>query len=472
MSAGQRLDEAPPSACERDPIAVRLAALEAEVDALRKANTSLQEQLSLRDLALDATPSFFIIFSIESGGEPTMAYCNQAVAQQRGHPREALIGQPLSAIYRDSPVTSPEHRTHVYGALRAGKAYEYESELVRGDGSKYWVGVALRPIRDETGRLTHYVAIGADITAKREEVLKKQELQRKLLAEMQQRERIGLELQLAQKLESVGRLAAGVAHEINTPIQYVGDSVLFLRSAYEDLTQLAAGLQQTLEGVTDIAVRRSLSDELARLMEHYDAQYLRCEIPRAFERTLQGVARVTSIVKAMKEFAHPASEEQAPADINHALETTLIIASNEYKYHAHIHTELSELPEVNCNIGELNQVFLNLIVNAAHAIHDAGKDVTSGEIRIHTSLAGGNVVIRIGDNGCGIPQEHLSKIYDPFFTTKEVGRGTGQGLALARAIIVDKHCGSMDVLSELGVGTEFTVRLPVAGRDPGRGAPP
>jgi signal transduction histidine kinase len=192
--------------------------------------------------------------------------------------------------------------------------------------------------------------------------------------------------------------------------------------------------------------------------------FLRDQMPKAFERTFDGVERVTNIVKAMKEFAHPDAKEQSPSDLNHAIQTTLLVASNEYKYLAKVRADLAELPQVVCNIGELNQVFLNLIVNAAHAIHDSGKDLSTGEIRISTSLDGDLAVIRISDNGCGVPPENLSKLFDPFFTTKEVGRGTGQGLAISHSILVDKHGGDISVHSSVGVGTEFTLSLPIGGR--------
>jgi signal transduction histidine kinase len=172
----------------------------------------------------------------------------------------------------------------------------------------------------------------------------------------------------------------------------------------------------------------------------------------------------------MKEFSHPDATEFSSADLNRALQTTLTVATNEYKYLARIRTDFAELPPVVCNVGELNQVFLNLIVNAAHAIHDAGRDIGSGVISIRTALAGEYVEITVSDNGCGIPQENLDKIYDPFFTTKEVGRGTGQGLAITRSIVVDKHGGAVHATSTLGGGTQFTIRLPIAGRPQGPAA--
>jgi PAS domain S-box-containing protein len=407
---------------------------------LRAENAMLRAQLALRDHALDATSTFFVITEYRVP-EPIIVYCNRAVADQHGFSREELIGQPVGVL-RQWVSQEATYLAEVEATLRAGRTYVREDEITRRDGSTYWLGIAIRPLFDAEGRFTHSVAVGADITAKRDETRKKQELQHKLVEEMRERERMVIELQLAQKLESVGRLAAGIAHEINTPIQYVGDSLYFLRSAFDDLNKV-------LEG-----------DEAARR----DLPFLHAEVPKAFARTFDGVERVTNIVKAMKEFAHPDTHEQSPSDLNHALQTTLLVASNEYKYLAKIHTDFAELPHVMCNVGELNQVFLNLIVNAAHAIQEAGRDLTSGEIKISTALAGDAAVIRISDNGCGVPEENLSKLYDPFFTTKEVGRGTGQGLAITHSILVDKHGGDISARSQVGVGTEFTLRLPIAGR--------
>jgi signal transduction histidine kinase len=282
---------------------------------------------------------------------------------------------------------------------------------------------------------------------------------------MQERERMVIELQLAQKLESVGRLAAGIAHEINTPIQYVGDSVHFLRSAFDDLDKLFECSTEAMALLPDTTERAAYQLEVAEAAKKYDLEYLRVEVPKAFTRTFDGVERVTNIVKAMKEFAHPDSREQSPVDLLHALQTTLLVASNEYKYVAKVQTEFAELPFVVCHVGELNQVFLNLIVNAAHAIKDSGKDVDTGQITIRAVQEGEQAVISVSDNGCGVPAENLSKLYDPFFTTKEVGRGTGQGLAISHSIVVDKHGGEISVASEVGVGTRFTVRLPIAGRN-------
>src|ERR1700722_4725248 len=433
-----------------------------ELECLRAANASLREQLALRNHALDATQSFFVITELVGGERHRIAFCNQQVADHLGVPRESLIGQDAE-ILTEWGVRNKDYRANLNAALYAGERFHYEDEVVR-DGKKALLGVTITPIFSADGKLSHGVAIGADITAKREEARTKQELQDELVEGMKERERVVLQLQLAQKLESVGRLAAGIAHEINTPIQYVGDSVHFLRSACEDFDRTLEAWHEAIDGLPDTPEHRALQATVADAMQRHDLEFLRAEIPKSFERIFDGVERVTTIVKAMKEFAHPDATEHSPSDLKQALKTTLLVASNEYKYLATVHTDFAQLPDVHCNIGELNQVFLNLIVNAAHAIQDAGKDVSNGEIHISTMREGDTAVVCIGDNGCGVPPENLVKLYDPFFTTKEVGRGSGQGLAITHSIVVDKHGGEISAQSKVGVGTEFTLRLPIEGR--------
>ena len=468
MGASQPADEQRIAAAGGDTAPRRLSEFEAEANHLRGENATLRAQLALRDHALDATSSFFVIAKLEPP-VPIIVYCNKVAAEQHGYSREELIGQPVTLLTQWVG-NNPNYLGEVLASLREGRTFHYEYEVARPDGSRFWLGISIRPLYDAQGHLTHSVTVGADITSKRAEGLKKQELQDKLVAEMKERERMVIELQLAQKLESVGRLAAGIAHEINTPIQYLGDSVHFLRSAFEDIDKLFESTFEAAVRLPQFPERAAFLLELADFAKKYDLEYLRGEMPKAFTRTFDGVERVTNIVKAMKEFAHPDSQEQYAADLKHAMETTLLVASNEYKYVATILTEFDELPAVVCNIGELNQVFLNLIVNAAHAIKDAGKDVDAGQIKIRVNMEGEDAVIRVSDNGCGVPRENLSKLYDPFFTTKEVGRGTGQGLAISHSIVVDKHGGEISVRSEVGVGTEFTVRLPISGRQ-ARSAP-
>ena len=292
----------------------------------------------------------------------------------------------------------------------------------------------------------------------------------KLEQEKAERERVEAELRLSHRLEAVGQLAAGVAHEINTPIQFVGDSAHFLRTAFEDLQPVLACVQAFVE---DLHGHRAAQRgaELARAWEVADASFITEHIPPAIRRTLDGIDRVAAIVRAMKAFAHPGSEQMSPADINDALTTTIAVCRNEYKYVADLETRFADLPLLSCHVGELNQVFLNLLVNASHAVAERIEGTAGrGLITVQTSLDGRFAVVRITDSGVGIAPELREKIFDPFFTTKPVGKGTGQGLTLARSIIV-RHGGTLTFESELGKQTTFEIRLPLPDEPGASGLP-
>lgn len=270
--------------------------------------------------------------------------------------------------------------------------------------------------------------------------------------------RLEKELHQSQKLEAVGRLAAGIAHEINTPIQYIGDNTRFLSDVVDSLSRMLDGQRKELGPAASPEARARL-EALAREL---DLAYVRAEAPRTVARTLEGIRRVASIVRAMREFAHPGEGEPVASDLNRGLEATLDVARNEYRYVADLVTEFGRLPLVTCRPGDLNQVFLNVIVNAAHAIEDsvAGTDAR-GVIRVRTASEGDAVVISISDSGPGIPDDVRDKVFEPFFTTKDVGRGSGQGLAIARSI-VEAHGGTITFESAPGSGTTFRIRIPVA----------
>ncbi len=275
-------------------------------------------------------------------------------------------------------------------------------------------------------------------------------------------ERLRKERDEAQKLEAVGQLAGGIAHEINTPSQYIGDNLKFLADAHKDLFSLvdkSLTLTKAARGHDGLS---ALAEEVEAIRDDIDLDYLLEEIPSATEQALSGIGQVSGIVMAMKEFSHPGAREMSPADINRALENTITISRNEWKYTAEVTTAFDEtLPAVPCVAGELNQVFLNLIVNAAHAMADKPGRSGLGRIKVSTKADGDHVIIRIEDDGSGIPEEIRDQIFNPFFTTKEVGKGTGQGLAISRDIVVKKHGGTITFDTETGKGTTFTVRLPI-----------
>ena len=265
------------------------------------------------------------------------------------------------------------------------------------------------------------------------------------------------------KLEAVGQLAAGIAHELNTPIQYVGDNTRFLQEAFDDLSQAIVKFEALLNDARDGSSLESTAREIARTLQQIDIDYLAKEIPRAVEQSLEGVDRVAKIVRSMKEFAHPDVGEKSSIDLNRAIESTVTVSRNEWRYVADLETDFDPgLSAVECHVGEMNQVFLNMIVNAAHAISDVVGDGSDGKgkIRITTRRDGDWAEIRISDTGCGIPEEVREKIFDPFFTTKEVGRGTGQGLGIAHNVVVEKHGGSIDFETEVCKGTTFIIRIP------------
>jgi two-component system NtrC family sensor kinase len=432
----------------------------AQLAAANEERERLGRELELRNCALDAASTHFMIIDV-CGPRWVIVYANRAVARCYGYEPSELLGQSPEGLVDVVADTASLER--IRAAVRAGTSASTELVGRRKDGTTFWVGMFMAPIRNADGVIAHYVGIGADITTRLAQERAQRQLQEQLHDEMHERARMTIELQLAQKLESVGRLAAGIAHEINTPIQYIGDSVSFLQSAQVDQDRLLAAYRLVIQLVADYQPARNALAAATEMEKALDLEFLAKEIPRAFDRTLQGVSRVTEIVRAMKEFAHPGSAEHSPADLNHAVETTLTVAHNEYKYSAQIETSFGELPPVTCNVGELNQVFLNLIVNAAHAIAESGKDAATGRISIATVRAGAEVVLTFADNGCGIPADDLAKIFDPFFTTKPVGRGTGQGLAIAHSIVNDKHGGSIDVQSVVGGGTRFSLRLPITG---------
>ena len=268
----------------------------------------------------------------------------------------------------------------------------------------------------------------------------------------------------AQKLEAIGLLAAGIAHEINTPIQYIGDNTIFIKESFEDLSLVVDQFKHCLGAARKGTIDEQFIKKMEIVLEQADVDYLFKEIPIAVEQTLEGVDRVRKIVRSMKEFSHPGAKEKAMVDIHHTIENTVTLAINEWKYCADLSLDFAkDIPMVNCDASEMSQVFLNLIINASHAIMEKiGPDASEkGKITISTRKNDQWVNIKISDTGTGIPKKIIEKVFDPFFTTKEVGKGTGQGLAISRSVVVERHKGKLEIETQKGKGTSFIIKLPL-----------
>lgn len=404
----------------------------------------LAERSELVKLLVDSTPG--AIYGINADYE--CSFCNPAAVRTLGYDDPAeLLGKNIHELIhhtRPDGTPYPTEECPVYQSFHNGKDAQVVDEIFwRKDGSSFPVEYSSRQIRRK-GKVVGAVVSFLDIT---------------------DRQRQEIEVRHGQKLEAVGRLAAGIAHEINTPIQFVGDNTRFLLNSFQDELKLIRKYEKLQEAASKASMDTALVAEVTATREEIDWPYLEEEIPRAIDQMLEGLGRVSTIVRGMKEFSHvDRSNEKALGDINRALESTLVVARNELKYVADVETNFGELPPVLCHLGDLNQVFLNLLVNAAHAIEDIVKKTNSkGKISVGTRRDGDWVEVSISDSGTGIPEEARDKIFDPFFTTKGVGKGTGQGLALARAIVVEKHGGTLTFVTEMGKGTTFFVRLPLLG---------
>ncbi len=268
----------------------------------------------------------------------------------------------------------------------------------------------------------------------------------------------------AEKMASIGQLAAGVAHEINNPVGFVSSNLKSLTDYQKDLREIISAYGQLMVRLSslkdsglDLPAIEALAAQLRKKASDLDVDFILEDIPSLIEESREGLDRIKKIVMDLKDFSHPGEDVPKISDLNLNLDSTLNIVWNELKYKATIHKEYSaDLPQIRCYPQQLNQVFMNILVNAAQAIEK------QGEIRIVTRETTGYAEIVISDTGQGIPKENLSKIFDPFFTSKEVGKGTGLGLNVAYNII-KKHQGTIDVQSEVGKGTTFTVRIPVNG---------
>ncbi|SFF61904.1 two-component system sensor histidine kinase NtrB [Blastococcus tunisiensis] len=405
-------------------LSARLAAAEQELAATR-------DQLQHCAAVMAANDDAIITLSPDG----RITHWNAAAEQLFGRGGDEALGQTLGTLLPGGAAAL----AGAWSSVVAGGRGAFDAAHVRNDGSAAHAAVTLSAVLDDGGQVRAVVGVVRDIS------------------DYKIRE---AEFHQESKLESLGRLSAGLAHEINTPIQYVGDNARFLEEAYQELIRVVEVYRSLLD--TSNPIGWAERQEQVRIAEAgIDFDYLQKEIPSAVEQTLEGIERVSRIVRAMKTFSHPGHQEQVPADLNEALEATVTVTRHQVSDVAELTMDLADLPPVMCNIADLNQVFLNLIVNAADAIEETG---SRGAIDVSTAVDGDDVVVRISDTGGGIPEDMRAKIFDPFFTTKDVGRGSGQGLPLARGVVQEGHGGSLTLDTVVGQGTTFTVRLPIDGR--------
>lgn len=397
-----------------------------------------EERIRLMATAIEQMDECVVI----TDGEGRIEYVNPAFEAVSGYAAAEVVGRHRGIL----------HPEPYDGTDRKDSLPPYKTDTVwRGtyfsrkkNGNAYKVKATLSPVKNGESRITHYVIIKQDIT---------QDL--KMEAQLRQ----------AQKLEAIGQLAAGIAHEINTPMQYIGDNIHFLETGYKVLQPVLEKIGEIPELPGDEASCHAFVEALHKISRETQLDFIISEIPATIRDTLEGIESVAKIVRAMKEFSHPGVENKDNYDLNRAIEQTVIVARNEWKYVADLDVSLDPtIPVFLCYAAEINQSILNMIINAAHAIADRVQTDGNGRgrIGIETRRLGEWAEIRISDTGSGIPERVRDRVFDPFFTTKPVGKGTGQGLALAYSAIVEKHGGELTFETEVGKGTTFIARLPLS----------
>jgi PAS domain S-box-containing protein len=373
---------------------------------------------------IDLIPAF--IYAKDANSRFTA--CNELVARRMGTSPEQLVGKTDFDFF--PPEMAQKFFDDEQALIKSGVPLINHEEIAfdKTRGMNRVILTSKVPLRDEHGNLTGIVGTGYDITDRK--------VAEERMASMERH-------------ESIGRLAAGVAHEINTPIQYLKDSVSFVQEGVQELLDYIDALHAAMPQPKE-------PDE--------NVEELRKEMPPALKLMADGLSRIAEIVRSMKDFSRADQNEVGQVDLNRSIHSTLVVARSQYSAVADAETELGEIPPVTCNGSQINQVMLSLIGNAAEAIRDKVNGTSErGKIMVRTRADGEHVVIEIEDTGGGIPEEIRERVFDQFFTTKQVGSGTGQGLSVARRVIINAHNGSLDFTSEIGKGTTFIVRLPVNG---------
>lgn len=391
-----------------------------------------------------------IIYSSVPSGDFKMTFVSDNVRRVLDYEPDEMLADPNFWFDHIHPDDVPNIFSSLAMVFVEGqRTYEYRFRAK--DGRYLWMHDTLRLIRDAEGNPVEVIGSLTDITDRKlmEEVLQKKGDEQRLLIEKLQEAQA--QLLQSEKMASIGQLAAGVAHEINNPVGFVNSNMGTLRTYVDTLFKV---IEDYDELVASLPGNPELAARVAQLKKQAELDYLKEDVTDLVSESMDGLKRVKDIVQSLKDFSHVGATDWQMADLHQGIDSTLNIAHNEFKYKATIDKQYGELPLVRCLPSELNQVFMNLIVNAAHAIKESGK------ITIRTGSGDGWVWIEVGDTGVGISLENMTRIFEPFFTTKEIGKGTGLGLSLSYNI-VNKHGGRIEVNSEVGVGTRFTVHLPV-----------
>lgn len=440
----------------------RFVAIKQDISSRKQTEEALARERDLLRTLMENSPDLIYFKDAES----RFLRCSRTLAGRFGleNPDDAVGKTDFDFFSREhaQPAFDDERQIILTGEPIVGKV---EEEFWKDQAKTTWVLTSKLPLRNAEGKIVGTFGLSKDITA-----LKQAERDRRTME---------VQLRHAQKLEAIGQLSAGIAHEINTPTQYVGDNTRFLKNAFDSIGSVLNEFRGLLEATRQNQVTPELLGRVEQSLADSDLEYLLEEIPKAIRESLEGVERVTRIVRAMKEFSHPGGREKAAADLNKAIESTVTVARNEWKYVADLTLDLDpDLPPVPCYLGEFNQCILNLVVNAAHTIGDVVKKDpgSKGAIVVRTRRDGDFADIRVSDTGAGIPDSVRPHIFEPFFTTKDVGKGTGQGLTIVYSNVVQKHGGKVTFETEVGKGTTFIIRLPLTAPLPskngnGRSAP-
>jgi len=408
---------------------------------LSDTNEKLIESLDHFETIFNTSPDITTLTNMQTG---RLVNVNEHFTSILGFKKEEVTNRPVIDLWKN-----PEHRKEFAKQLKEnGACYNYESEFTCKDG-RIINGIVSAKVL-ELNRVPHIIAITKDVTS-----LKENE---------KERDRLKIELEHSQRLQSIGTLAAGIAHEINSPLQFTNDNIDFITNSYNDIINLVNTYKSLMMACHTDYDKDNARNTIFELEKKINLEFLTNEMPDALSQTKDGIARIRKIVNAMKQYSHMHNEEKKPANINETVENAEIITRNEWKSHADVENNFAQdLPFITCYEPELNQVFMNLIVNAAHTTKDAvdKKLIEKGRIEVSTSLIDNKMRITIKDNGLGIPKEIKDRVYDPFFTTKDVGKGTGQGLAMAYRVVVEKHGGKIWFETEQNKGTTFFVEVPV-----------